>query len=84
MHVHASAHVSHVVTCCSVEVQADVTSSLENPKPIPTQYSQMLDLLEESMSEDVKATPQPFSQRKSMYSACDMAGKVGGPHTTVM
>ena len=52
-----------------------VSSGLEQ-KPQPLQYSQMLGLLEESVTGVIKTDPQPFSQRKSMFSASDMSSKV--------
>lgn len=64
-----------IIITCRLLVQPEQVSCLEQ-KVQPTPYSQMLDLLEESMTADVKAVPQPFSQRKSMFSASDVSGKV--------
>lgn len=68
-------------------MQPAVERSLEQAvAPPPSLQADMLDLLEESMTAgpDSKPHPQPFSQRRSMFSASD--GKVGCSccHVTVI
>lgn len=73
---------------CSLEVQPDVLNSGLEQKPVPTQDSSlhMLDLLEESMGDGVDSPPppsdpQPFSQRRSMFSAGDTLHEVSSACT---
>lgn len=64
------------VFLCRLVIQPEQAASGLEQKPQPLPYSQMLDLLEESVTEVIKADPQPFSQRKSMFSVSDMSSKV--------
>ena len=75
------------VPTLSLEVQPVAESSLEQDRapPTPSLHTDVLDLLEESVTSDAgpKPHPQPFSQRRSMFSAGgDEVHCIG--HVTVM